>query len=125
MKNITAIQKKSLSNNLVPLAAVIQQAAIPPSEQLNPSIPPYWDKQVPPGVDLHLDMADVITLFKLNKTLIHNKLDPDSDSYDEDWPEPIYPSRRKPVFLLSELIAWQDKLKAKRNTNTARGCSNE
>ncbi len=71
-------------------------------------------KAIPPGVDIHLDKEEVILFFKLNNTLLHGKLDPDSELYERDFPEPVYVSKRKPVWILSELATWQNTLKAKR-----------
>ena len=120
MKTLSKVGQSPQENKPVQLAVVKQITTTEP-EQLNPSIPPYWEKPLPPGLDHHLDKEEVIFYFKLCNTLIYSKMDPDSTSYDEDWPEPVYPSPRKPVWILSELIAWQDKLKAKRNANTSRG----
>lgn len=92
-----------------------------------PSIPPQQTKSlnsdktaidpvrpIPPGLDPHLDKAEVIQFFKINNTLLHKKMDPESDAYDPDFPLPLYISSRKPVWPLSELVAWQEKLKTQR-----------
>ena len=103
--------KTAANNALMPLVTAIN-GITPDSIPLNCS--PYWDKQLPPGLDIHLDKDEVIAFYKLNKTLIHKKNDTDSEDFDRDFPEPVYISPRKPVWILSELIAWQESLKAKR-----------
>lgn len=95
--------------------AVVKQITPPVTERLSASIPLYLDKSLPPGLDLHMDKDEVIYWFKLNKTLIHRKLDQNDEEHDEAFPRPIFISPRKPVWILSELIAWQESLKVKRN----------
>lgn len=87
--------------------------------------PPIFDKALPPGLDPHLEKEDIIFFYKLNKTLIKNKMEPESNAYDCDFPSPIYTSPRKPVWLLSEMIVWQEKLKEKRSLLKNRGASDE
>lgn len=109
-------EQSSCSNKVLQITTASQTIPESPVDHSNLNLL-YIQKPIPPGVDFHIDKEQVIAFFKLNKTLIHKKLDPDSEEYDESFPEPIYISPRKPVWLLSELTAWQENLKAKREMN--------
>lgn len=116
MKTSTATEHNHCSNTVQQVTTAAQTALELPEYHSILNLP-YIRKPILPGVDLHLEKSDLIAMYKLPKTLIHKKLDINDPDYDPDFAVPVYISPRKPVWLLSELNAWQEKLKENREMN--------